>query len=124
MRHRDKRMKRNKRHRPLAYEQLELKAAPSSLLMAVSGDISDSSPAIVATSSIATHSSPASCDRYETDQILRFVAENTAGSERAHRTATLPTAAQCVVADEMMGLLPNQSDGLLVFGFYDDGTEL
>lgn len=121
---RDEDMKSNRCHRPLAYEQLESKAAPSSILMVVPGDGTDTEFAAVAASSIATHSSAASDDWYETDQILRFVAENTNGSQRAHRSATLPTAAQCAAADEMMKLIPAQWSSSIVVGFYDDGTEL
>jgi hypothetical protein len=124
MRRRDKTMKRNYRHRPLTYEQLESKASPSSILMVVPGDGTDTELAAVATSSIATDSSRVSYDRYETDQILRFVAENTADREGEHRPATLPTAAQCIAADEMMTLIPAEWSSLLVLGCYEDGTEL
>jgi len=117
-------MKRNYRHRLLAYEQLESKAAPSSFLIVVSGDSTDPETIAVATSSIATASSLVSDCRYETEQILRFVAENTTGGERAHRDATLPTAGQCAAADEMMKRAPAEWDSLLVLGFYNDGTEL
>ena len=121
MRRRDPIMKRNDRHRPLAYEQLESKAAPSSLLLAVSGEGSHPTRAAVASSSIAPQTTD---DCYETDQILQFVAEHTTGSERAHRWAALPSAAECAAADEMMSLIPAECNSLLVLGFYDDGTEL
>ena len=117
-------MKRNYRHRPLGYEQLESKAAPSSFLLVVPGAVTDTGLAAVATSMVTAHSSLASHDRYETDQILRFVAENTTGGERAHRWAALPTAAHCAAADEMMSTIPAAWNSLLVLGFYDDGTEL
>jgi len=117
-------MKHNYRYRPLGYEQLESRAAPSSILMVVPGDSTDTEHIVVAPGSIATHSLRVGGCRYETDQILRFINENTAGGERAHRVSSLPTAAQCAAADEMMQLVPGQWNSLLVLGFYNDGTEL
>ncbi|MEO8494639.1 MAG: hypothetical protein ABI614_06190 [Planctomycetota bacterium] len=117
-------MKRKHRHRRLAYEQLESKSAPSSILMVVPGDSPDSG-SVVATSSIATRVSLTHSCPGEADQILRFVAEHTTGGERAQRTATLPTSVQCAAADEMMMRLePVEWNSLLVVSFYDDGTEL
>jgi hypothetical protein len=117
-------MKHHYRHRALGYEQLERKAAPSSLLMVVPGDSSESEPVVVVSGPITTYSSLVGNCRYETDQILRFVAENATGGEGAHRPATLPTDAQCATADEMMKLIPVARTSLLVLGFYDYGSEL
>ena len=117
-------MKRNHRHRPLAYEQLESKAAPSSILMVVSGDRPHTDRIVVARSSLATDSALVSACRYETEQILRFVAENTTGGRHVDRPSPLPTAAQCAAADAMMKLVPTEWNSFLVLGFYGDGTEL
>ncbi|MDA1049284.1 MAG: hypothetical protein O3C40_02240 [Planctomycetota bacterium] len=117
-------MKSNHRHRPLAFEQLESKAAPSSILLVFSGGDANTELVEVSTSSQVTHSPQLSDYRHETDQILRFIAENTTGGEQAHRPATLPTIAQCAAADEMMGLVAGGANGFFVLGFYDDGTEL
>ncbi len=117
-------MKRKFRHRLLAYEQLESKAAPSSILMVVSGDSAGTQSIVAATGPIAADSSLAGDCRYKTEQILRFVAENTTGGERVNRPATPPTAAQCEAADEMMIRSPDEWDSLMVLGYYVDGTEL
>lgn len=116
-------MKRQPRRRLLAYEQLESKTAPSSILLVAPGNSYDGETVVVA-STIATRSSDECWQRFETNQILRFVAENTTGGGHAHRTATLPTEAQCAAADEMMQLNPAEWNSLLVLGFYHDGTEL
>lgn len=117
-------MKRNYRHRLLGYEQLELKAGPSSVLVVVSGDSNAAETLTTFASPLEAGSSLAGDCRYETEQILRFVAENTNGGEQAHRSATLPTAGQCRAADEMMQRSPAEWDSLIVLGYYVDGTEL
>jgi hypothetical protein len=83
-------------------------------------------PAFVelATSFAATQPLSASNYRYETEQILQFITENTTDGEHAHRPAALPTAAACAASDEMMRHLAVASKSLFVLGFYDDGTEL
>jgi hypothetical protein len=117
-------MKRNYRHRLLAYEQLESKAAPSSVLMVISGDSVHAAPTASVGRPITTGSSLTNEFRCETEQILRFVAENTIGGERSNRDATLPTAGQCAAADEMMKRSPAEWDSFLVLGYFADGTEL
>lgn len=111
-------------HRPLAFEQLESKAAPSSILLVVSAGNAQSGFADAAPAPVASEPLRASNYRYETEQVLRFIAENTTGCEYSHRPAALPTAADCEVSDEMMRQVATDSDSLFVLGFYEVESEL
>ncbi|HUG71335.1 MAG TPA: hypothetical protein VMM76_26535 [Pirellulaceae bacterium] len=113
-------MKRNRRHRPLAFEQFEAKAAPSSILLVLPAGGTDAVFGEVATTFVAANSLQASnFHRYETEQILRFIDENTTGGEETRRTAALPTAVECAASDEMMRQIATASKSLFVLGFYD-----
>jgi hypothetical protein len=129
MRDRERTMQRNHRHRPLAFEQLESKAAPSSILLVLSADHTDatnavSQPAELTPAYFVTDSLRVSNYRYETEQILRFISENTTGGEHASRPAALPTAAACAASDEMMRQIAVESTSLFVLGFCEVETEL
>ncbi|MBI2481320.1 MAG: hypothetical protein HYV60_22570, partial [Planctomycetia bacterium] len=78
----------------------------------------------VANTFVAAHSLRFSDCRYDTEQILRFISENTTGGEHSHRPAALPTAAACMASDEMMRHVAIESHSLFVVGFYEGETEL
>lgn len=113
-------MKRNRRHRPLAFEQFEAKVAPSSILLVLPAGGSDAVFGEVANTLVAASSSQVSnFHRYDAEQILRFIDENTTGGEDTRRPAALPTAAECAASDEMMRQIATASKSLFVLGFYD-----
>lgn len=121
-------MKRHPRHRPLAFEQLESKAAPSSILVLASAETSlsklpETAPAPLA-NGLANQVSQMECGRDGTDQLLRFIHEHATGGEHANRPGAIPTAAQCAAADEMMEQVAIEWNSFQVVGFYDGGIEL
>jgi len=117
-------VRRTYQHRPLAFEQLESKTAPSSFLLVVSADNTHSGFAEAAPSSVASEPFRVSNYRYEAEQVLRFIAENTTSCEYSQRAAAMPTAVACEVSDEMMRQVAIDSDSLFVLGFYEVETEL
>lgn len=117
-------MRRSYQHRPLAFEQLESKAAPSSLLLVVAASDSHSGVAEIVGESVASDALRVGNYPYETEQMLRFIAENTTGCEYSQRPSAIPTATACEISDEMMRQVAIDSDSFFVLGFYEVETEL
>jgi hypothetical protein len=117
-------MKPTRRHRRLIFEQLEAKSAPSSVLLVMLSDATASSNVEGTIGSVALPSFQATDYRYDGEQVLRFVADNTADTPHAHRPAEVPTRAECETSDEMMRIVTAETNSLFVLGFYDDGAEL
>ncbi|MBC8355874.1 MAG: hypothetical protein H8E66_28185 [Planctomycetes bacterium] len=110
-------MKSNHRHRPLGFEQLEQKAAPSSVLLVLPMGAADAMLPDGTANPVLIHSSAAKQHQYGTEQLLRFIEENTTSNERVNRPATPPTAAECEAADEMMSRVATTQNGLLILSF-------
>lgn len=117
-------MKRPPRHRRLSFELLEPKVAPSSVLLVMPGDNASAADAASASVSITTDSIRADEYRYETEEILRFIDENTVASTQSHRAASQPTEAECAASDEMMRRVATDANSLFVHGFNAGGSEL
>lgn len=117
-------MKPTRRHRRLLFEQLEAKSAPSSVLLVMFADATASPDVEGTIDSVALQSIQATDYRYDSEQVLRFIAENTADNPHAHRPAELPTRAACETSDEMMRIVAVETNSLFVLGFYDGGAEL
>ncbi len=121
-------MKKARQSRKLVFEQLERKAAPSSVLLVTAA--SDANESIeFPTSGISTDSAVAAIEcraelQYETNQILRFIGENSNYESSLNRQAELPTEEQCMAADEMMEIVAAERNSFLVLSFYDPGSEL
>ena len=117
-------MKKTRRPRPLKFEQLEDKSAPSSvLLVATSYDsASYSSDEPGNPPELAVHKTQSI--QYETNQILRFIEDNSPSNMSSDRQIAWPTVAECAVADEMMEVVASEWSSLLVLSFYDGGSEL
>jgi hypothetical protein len=99
-------MSRQPRRRVLAFEQLELKASPSSiLLLLATGGEQDEATSEVCASASATSGDSASTWRFahDTQALLRFIDDNTVGNHSVIETE-LPTETECAAADEMMKL--------------------
>ncbi len=117
-------MKRTRCHRPLTFEQLETKAAPSSILLVISTGNTEPGRDQVATASASSRSLCVGYCQYETEQILQFIADNTTSGEHSHRPAARPTPAECEASDEMMRQVAIESNSFFVFGFCEVETEL
>lgn len=108
-------MKQSKRKRTLSFEQLETKCAPSTLLLvmapmddafhvAIENASADSSSSSNTEIVCAPVDASASWQfQFSTNDLLRFVHENTSSSAPS-TTTSAPTAEQCRGADEMMKL--------------------
>jgi hypothetical protein len=106
-------MKQTKRKRTLAFEQLETKCAPSTMLL-VMAPMEDSFHASVEQSRVDSGSTAIVCAQvdtsanwqfqFSTSDLLRFVNENTSCSASSSTTTAAPSPEQCRGADEMMKL--------------------
>ncbi len=117
-------MKSKQHHRSLAFEELEPKAAPSSVLLVAAGSTADSQLAQLTTCTFATDAAIVPSYQYETDHLLRYIEQNTDRIELSHGPVPPPTSAQCAASDEMMSLMAGSSNSLFVLGFYDGEPEL
>ncbi|MCA9121344.1 MAG: hypothetical protein H6822_17890 [Planctomycetaceae bacterium] len=115
----------------LSFEQLEVKSAPSSVLLIMLADgvpgasIEPAAESAVTTGQCAVVSANYRMGpQYATEQLLRFIEDNTFDCQQIARSAMLPTALACEAADEMMRVVAEGDNSFFVLGFYDGGTEL
>ncbi|MCA9141613.1 MAG: hypothetical protein H6823_24370 [Planctomycetaceae bacterium] len=117
-------MKLTRQHRRLVFEQLEAKSAPSSVLLVTLADATAPSDVEGAVEAVALQSFQATDYRYDSEQVLEFIAQNTADTPHSHRPGEPPTRAACEASDEMMRIVAAETSGLFALGFYDGGAEL
>ncbi len=106
------------RRRYLAFEQLERKSAPSSLLLLL--DPAEHSPTTHHANAVAEHGS---LSRTSAEELLRFIVDHTGQQPVAALPSELPTVEACAVADDMLRLHDSELRSMVLLslcGFHDE----
>jgi hypothetical protein len=116
-------MKNKTRKRPLGFERLEVKATPSTLLLALAPLDETFHVAVEQTRDLAGSAEPQWLEvdtsanwriHFSTHELLHFVDQNTIRRGRDTCAVDAPTAEQCQQVDEMMKLGDHDTRALVI----------